>query len=475
MLQTFALPTLALALTAAIAAAEKPNVIYVLADDLGIGDLGCYGQKIIETPQLDRMAAEGLRFTQHYSGSNVCAPTRCSLMTGLHTGHTFIRGNAQNPDGPGQLPIPDSAFTLAELMKKAGYATAMFGKWGLGEPDTTGDPLTQGWDLYVGYTDQVRAHNYFPDFILKNGERVPLDNEVVYLPKTEWHKGTGSYSTGQHTYSHDVLEQDALDFIRAHRDQPFFLYLPFALPHDNGEAPELKMEVPDFGRYADKDWPINMKGYAEMVTRLDATVGRVLDLLAELDLDDHTLVIFTSDNGSYPHQKDPNLEITEFFDSNGPYRGTKRDMTEGGIRAPMLAWWPGTIAASGTTDHVSAHWDVMPTLADLSGAEIEGKTDGLSLVPTLRGETSAQAKHDHLYWEDGEDGDVGIREGRWKGILRGLHKNPDAKFEIYDLEADVGETTDLAAEKPELVARFHQLVREARTPSEEFPLTLPNP
>ncbi len=284
-------------LTLSASARTKPNIVLILADDLGIGDLGSYGQKIIETPRLDEMAKQGLRFTRHYSASNVCAPTRCSLITGKHTGRAYIRGNAQAGDGEGQLPIPDEERTLAEALQDAGYKTGMFGKWGLGNPGTTGDPLKQGWDTYLGYTDQVRAHNYFPDFLLSDGKRIPLDNEVNYLSKEQWHKGIGSYSTGQNVYSHDVIEEGALDFIREHKDEPFFLYIPFTLPHDNGEAPELKMEVPDFGRYANRDWGINHKGYAEMVTRLDASTGRILDLIDELDLGEDTIVLFTSDNG----------------------------------------------------------------------------------------------------------------------------------------------------------------------------------
>ncbi len=344
-------------------ARTKPNIVLILADDLGIGDLGCYGQKIIETPRLDEMAKQGLRFTQHYSASNVCAPTRCSLITGKHTGHTYIRGNAQSQCGEGQLPIPDEEKTLAEALQDAGYVTGMFGKWGLGNPGTAGDPLKQGWDTYLGYTDQVRAHNYFPDFLLKDGKRIPLDNEVTYLPKDQWHKGAGSYSTGQNVYSHDVVEEGALDFIREHKDGPFFLYVPFTLPHDNGEALELKMEVPDFGRYADRDWGINHKGYAEMVTRLDASTGRILDLIDELGLGENTIVLFTSDNGPMaPKKGNEDLSFSLFFDSNGPFTGYKRDITEGGIRAPLIVRWTGKVQPGTTTDFPSVQYRLLPDL-----------------------------------------------------------------------------------------------------------------
>jgi len=467
------LALLLLAATLAPAAGERPpNLVYILADDLGIGDIGPYGQEIIATPALDRMAAQGMRFTRHYSGSNVCAPTRCALITGKHTGRCVIRGNRQAPDAEGQYPLPADEVTVAELLQDAGYATGMFGKWGLGNPGTSGDPLKQGFDTYFGYTDQIRAHNYFPDFLLRDGERVPLDNEVTYLPEDEWHGGIGSYSTVQNTYSHDLIEEAALDFIRSHRDQPFFLYLPVTLPHDNGEAPELRMEVPDFGRYADKDWGINHKGYAEMVTRLDATTGKVIALLEELDLAGDTLVIFTSDNGAMKPAGKPDLRFSEFFDSNGPFRGYKRDIHEGGIRAPMIAWWPGTVAGGGESDHVSAHWDLLATACELAGTEPSANHTGISFLPTLLGRPERQRRHEFLYFEDGRDGDHAVIQWPWKGLRRNLDDNPDAPWEIYHLERDPGESRNLAAEQPERIERFAALVQQARTPSKLFPLPL---
>ena len=397
-------------------AKSQPNLVFILADDLGYGDLGCYGQEKITTPHLDRMAAEGMRFTRHYAGHNVCAPTRCSLMTGLHMGHAYVRGNKQAPDAEGQLPIPDEALTLAEVLRDAGYATGMFGKWGLGNPGTSGDPLEQGWDTYFGYTDQVRAHNYFPDFLLEDGKRLPLDNEVKYLSKSAWHKGIGSYSTVQNTYSHDLIAGAGMEFVRAHRDRPFFLYLPFTLPHDNGEAPELQMEVPDFGGYADHEgWSLNEKGYAEMVTRLDRSVGELLALLNELKIDENTLVLFTSDNGPVRVRDDkPDRRMTAFFDSTGGMRGSKGVFYEGGIRVPLIARWPGKIEASGMSDHLSAHWDLFPTLCEAAGITAPGGLDGISYLSTLLGKSSDQESHAYLYWEGGPRQSVAIRKGKWE-------------------------------------------------------------
>ena len=394
-------------------------------------------------------------------------------MTGKHTGRAFIRGNAQSQDSEGQLPIPDEEKTLAEALQDAGYVTGMFGKWGLGNPGTTGDPLKQGWDTYLGYTDQVRAHNYFPDFLLKDGKRIPLDNEVTYLPKDQWHKGVGSHSTGQNVYSHDVVEEGALDFIREHKDSPFFLYVPFTLPHDNGEALELKMEVPDFGRYADRDWGINHKGYAEMVTRLDASTGRILDLIDELGLGENTIVLFTSDNGPMaPKKGNDDLSFSLFFDSNGPFTGYKRDITEGGIRAPLIVRWTGKVQPGTTTDFPSVQYDYFRTFCDLAGAPEPTGTDGVSLVPMITGNPTEQKQPGFLYWEDAEDGDIAIRQGDWKALLRDLDKNPDAKLELYNLETDPAEENDLASTESEKATELRQLIGKVRTPSEHFPSAL---
>ncbi len=467
--------TLAVFLGASIALAADeapPNLVFILADDLGYGDLGCYGQEKIATPHLDQMAAEGIRFTQHYSGHNVCAPTRCALMTGLHMGRAYVRGNRQAPYSEGQLPIPDEALTIAEVLGDAGYASGMFGKWGLGNPGTTGDPLKQGWDTYFGYTDQIRAHNYFPDFLLKDGKRLPLDNEVKYLSKSAWHKGIGSYSTKQKTYSHDLIVEAAFDFVREHQDDPFFLYLPFTLPHDNGEAPKLQMEVPDFGRYASREgWSPNSKGYAEMVTRLDASVGQLLALLEELGLRDNTLVLFTSDNGPIRNRDDkPDRQVTKFFASSAGFRGTKGEFYEGGIRVPLIAQWPGKIAPGVITDHLSAHWDFFPTACELAGIAVPNNLDGLSYLPTLLSTEEGQKQHEYLYWEGGPKQSVAIRWGKWKAVIPDGRRLDEPVFEVYDLESDPAETTDLGPQNPDLQAAFRQIMSQAHEPSPHFPL-----
>ena len=442
---------------------DRPNVVLIMADDLGYGDLGCYGQSKIQTPRIDEMARQGMRFTDHYSGSNVCAPTRCSLVTGLHTGHCTIRGNRQAADAEGQWPLPADATTIGGQLQAAGYVTGMFGKWGLGNPGTSGDPLRQGWDTYYGYTDQIRAHNYFPDFLLRDGAREPLDNEVVYLSEKLWHKGIGSYATEQNEYSHDLIMDAALQFIRRNQGVPFFAYLPVALPHGNGEARGSQMEVPDFGPYADRsDWSVDAKGYASMVSRLDTSVGEVIDLLKQLELDENTLVLFTSDNG-------PVRTITPFFDSNGPFQGIKRDVYEGGIRAPLVAWWPGTITGGSETDHVSAHWDYLPTFLELAGRSAPANTDGISLLPTLLDQPADQRPHDFLYWEDGADGSVGIRVGKWKGILPPESADDLTTWRVFNLEKDPGETNNLAGSHPDLVTKFAEMFRRAHSASKLFP------
>lgn len=460
-----------------LSAADRPNLVLILADDLGYGDLGCYGSEKIRTPRLDAMAREGLRFTQHYAGNTVCAPARCCLMTGLHPGHAYVRGNRQYEGGEGQLPIPDEALTIAEVLREAGYATGMFGKWGLGNPGTSGDPLKQGWDTYFGYTDQVRAHNYYPDFLLRDGVRVPLDNEVVYLDSSLWHKGIGSYSTRQSTYSHDLIEAEALAFVRRHRDRPFFLYLPVTLPHDNGEAREQTMEIPDFGLYADQPgWTDNQKGYAAMVTRLDVTVGRVLDLLRELGLEQNTLVLFTSDNGPAPDgEGHKGGWIGTFFDSNGPWRGHKGQVYEGGLRVPLLARWPGRVPAGAVSDHPGAHWDFFATACELAGQAVPAGIDGISLRPTLLGRPGEQRAHSYLYWQSGPAGDIAIREGDWKGVWRGAGKSAEPRWEVYHLGRDPAETEDRAEAEPAQVAEFQRLFKAAHRPSVHFPLAVNQP
>lgn len=444
---------------------EKPNIIYILADDLGYADVEPFGQKIIQTPSLSKMAEEGIMFTQHYSGNTVCAPSRCSLITGLHPGRAYVRGNMQ-AEPHGQLPIPASSVTVSQLLKDAGYTTGMIGKWGLGNTGTTGDPMNFGWDLSYGYNDQVLAHNYYPEFLLRNGKKEMLDNVVKYVPETHWSKGLGSYSTEKNTYSHDLFTEEAIRFIDENKDRPFFLYLPYTIPHDNGEAPEdEKMEVPDFGIYAGQaEWNKETKGYAAMISRMDKDIGRILDLLTELGIAKDTLVIFTSDNGPMPDQV-----FTELFNSNGELKGGKRDLFEGGIRSPFIAWWPGMIKAGSTSDHVSAFWDFLPTACELAGIETPECRDGISYLPALLGRK--QDPHDYLYWETPLIGKaIAIRKGNWKAIKTNIGSEPDATFELYDLATDLGETTNIAADHPGILEEMEEIFTEAHVASEHFPL-----
>ena len=437
-----------------------PNVVFVLADDLGYGDLGSYGQELIATPVLDSLARTGMRFTQHYSGSTVCAPSRSVLMTGRHTGHTFVRGNGGD-DG-----LPDSIVTLAEVMQSAGYDTRMVGKWGLGTEGSSGEPTRQGFDDYYGYLDQVYAHNYYPEFLIRNGEREYLDNEVNYLDSTHWHGGRGSRTTVKNTYSHDLFMDDVTSFLRGRGGQtePFFLYLPFTIPHDNGEEVwDQRYEIPSQGDYADRDWENYERGYAAMISRLDGDVGQIVHLLDSLGLRENTLLVFTSDNGPLAHE---NLRR---FDSNGPLRGYKRDLYEGGIRIPLIVNWPGRVAAGTTSDHVSGFQDWLPTLAEVGGVGEVPPGDGISLLPTLTG-TGDQAAHDYLYWEFMEQGGkVAVREGDYKAVNADYFSNPEAAWELYDLAADLDESDDLAARQPEVLKRLRRHAAESHIPSQQFP------
>ncbi len=432
---------------------RKPNLIFLFADDLGYGDLGCYGQKEIKTPNLDRMAAEGMRFTQHYAGSTVCAPSRCVLMTGLHTGHCIVRGN-------GLVPLRPEDVTAAELLKGAGYATGLCGKWGLGEEGTTGIPNRQGFDHFFGYLNQVHAHNYYPEFLWRNEERVELENEVE-LAKTGYAQGVGGVATRKVEYSHDLIAAEALQFIERNKDRPFYLFLSMTIPHANNEAGEAGMEVPDYGEYEKKDWPEPQKGHAAMITRMDRDIGRVFALLKELGIDEDTLVIFSSDNG--PHREGGN--DPDFNDSNGPLRGIKRDLYEGGIRVPMIARWPGRIEAGTESSHVSGFQDFLPTACEVAGVEAPADVDGMSYLPALVG--GEQQEHEYLYWEFHErDAKQAIRTGRWKAIRT---VNTDT-IELYDLENDLGETNDIAEEYPEAVAKVREYLAGARTENPHWKL-----
>lgn len=447
---------------------SPPNFIFIMADDLGYGDVGAYGQQWIETPNLDKLAEQGMTFTQFYAGTSVCAPSRSVLMTGLHSGHTQVRGNKQYGYQNGQLPLPDSAKTVAEYLQQAGYVTGMIGKWGLGDPNTTGDPAKQGWDHYFGYTDQVLAHNYYPEYLWRNGEKVMLKNEVQYLDTALWHDGLGSYSTGQVEYSHDLFIQEALNFLSQNQHNNFFLYLPLTIPHDNGEQVDsLRFEVPSQGIYAARDWGRKEKDYAAMITRMDEGIGRITDYLEQSGLAASTVVFFTSDNGP---MKD--MPTTEFFNSNGPLRGAKRDLYEGGMREPFIVWWPGYITAGSTSDHQGGFWDILPTLLDLAGQPLPDNTDGISIKPTLTGQ-GQQLTHAYLYWEFHEGtGSQAIRQGNWKAVKLHVKENPDYPVELYNLSGDLGEENDIAAQHPDKVQELELLMQNARFPSKEFPLAI---
>ena len=433
--------------------ARRPNIVFILADDLGYGDVGCFGQKRIRTPRLDRLAAEGVRFTQAYAGSTVCAPSRCCLMTGLHTGHAHVRGNVL-------VPLRPEDVTVAELLKAAGYATGIVGKWGLGEPGTTGVPNRQGFDYWFGYLNQRHAHNYWPTHLYRNEDRVPLKNVV---PKED--KSGAGVASEKVEYSHDLFAREALAFVEKHRAEPFFLYLAFTIPHANNEAGREGMEVPGDEPYSDQPWPQAQKNHAAMITRLDRDIGRLMDRLKELGIDQDTLVIFTSDNG--PHREgggDP-----AFFNSSGPLRGIKRDLYEGGIRVPTLARWPGHVAAGTVSDHAWAFWDFLPTACDLAGVAAPKGIDGISFVPALVGKP--QPEHEYLYWEFHEGGFTqAVRMGTWKAVRRA---KGSGKTELYDLSTDLGEKSDVAAEHADVVARAETLFVTARTDSPHFPVARP--
>jgi len=437
---------------------ERPNVILILADDLGYGDLGCYGQKQILTPRLDRMAGEGMLFTRAYAGSTVCAPSRCVLMTGLHTGHCRVRGNG------GAFPLSQSLrpedVTVAEVLKTAGYRTALTGKWGLGDVGVQelGLPTRQGFDLMFGYLNQTHAHNYYPTHLYRNESRVELRNVVP----NETPKGAGTASV-KVDYSHTLIAEEALRFIRSHATEPFFLYLALTLPHANNEAGAKGMEVPDLGAYADLDWPEPQKAHAAMISLMDRDVGRVLDLLRELSIDGRTVVLFTSDNG--PHREGGN--DPDFNDSNGPLRGIKRDLYEGGIRVPWIIRWPGVVPAGTRNEHPVWFADLLPTLADLAGQPSPGNLDGTSLVPTLEDPKRALRRHAPFYWEFFERGfKQALLWEDWKLIKL----NAGQTTELYHLQDDIGEQRNLAAEHPDVVKRLEAALATARTDSPDWPV-----
>ena len=440
---------------------RKPNIVFILADDLGYGDVGCFGQEKIKTPRLDRMAAEGMRLTSHYAGHSVCSPSRCALMTGFHMGHASVTGNG------GRLKASD--VTVAMLLKDAGYRTCMVGKWGLfGRPGHPGSPNNKGFDHFFGFDNQGFAHFYYPEYLWRN------DQKVLY-PKNHNLRVNGEYRKGAGTYSHDELVREALGWVRRNREHPFFLYVPFCIPHAeltvpaDSMAPYLRLGWPETPRiegvgntgggknagygsqytrgYCGQSHP--HAAYAGMVSRMDRSVGMILDLLEELGLASHTLVLFSSDNGPSPEGG----QTLAFFKSSGPLSGHKRSMHEGGLRVPTIARWPGRIKAGSVSDHPSAFWDFLPTACDVAGIDPPDKIDGISYLPELLGDTDGQEKHTYLYWP------WAIRVGKWK-----LHPRGRDRFALYDLENDIGEKRDVAAEHPELVERYGRFFEEGKRP-----------
>lgn len=418
----------------------KPNVIFILADDLGYGDLGCYGQKRIQTPNLDRMAAEGMRFTQCYAGSTVCSPSRCAFITGKNTGHCTIRGNHRP-----ELPIGAGELTVAEVFKAAGYATALIGKWGLGLDGSPGAPERKGFDYFFGYPSQTSAHNYYPPYLMRGSEKVVL---------------AGNENGKRTVYSHDLFMQEAVDYVRKNRDHPFFLFLSLTIPHANNEERPNGIQVPSDAPYSKEDWPQVEKNFAASITLMDASVGRLLKLLKELGIDDNTMVWFTSDNG--PHSEGGHS--ARFFDSGGPLRGIKRDLYEGGIRMPLIVRWPGRIKAGVVTDQILAFWDLLPTFAALVGQPVPKGIDGISVLPALL--EDKRVPHPPLYWEFHEDGfSRAVRMGNWKGVSL----DPAKPLDLYDLTTDLSEKHNVAAGHPDIVKRIEQFMEKEHVPNPIWP------
>jgi arylsulfatase A len=444
---------------------KQPNILFILADDLGYGDLSCYGQKKFSTQNIDRLAKEGMLFTQHYTGCTVSAPSRSSLMTGQHTGHTPIRGNkGWTPEG--NWPLKADAFTIAELLKTRGYMTGAFGKWGLGYIDTEGDPNSQGFDEFYGYNCQSLAHNYYPDHLWHNKEKILLKEN------DNGKKGI---------YSADLIHQSAISFIEKNKNKPFFLFYPTTIPHAELLAKDEYMKLfrgkfePEKSFRGVDDGPTFRLGpygsqpeahatFAAMVKELDDYVGELLDKLKELGLEKNTIVIFASDNG--PHQEgggDP-----DYFNSNGDLRGYKRDLYEGGIRTPMLVRWPGKVKPGTRNDHISAFWDILPTMADISGAALPEGLDGISFLSSLTGKK--QKNHEYLYWEFHEQGGkVAVRMDSWKAVKLNIDKTPQGETELYDLSADIGESNNIALANPDIVKKMEAIMKQAHTPSIDFP------
>lgn len=440
-------------------APRRPSIVFILADDLGYGDLGCYGQSKIKTPNIDKLATDGMRFTSFYAGSTVCAPSRAALMLGQHTGHLRIRGNAA-----GASLQPDEV-TLAEVLKQGGYRTGLIGKWGLAAANLPGVPQKKGFDEFAGYLDNQHAHDYYTDHLWRYDPVTGFDGQEPLLENQGGQKGI---------YIPDMCTKAALNFIRRHkpdqfnRYRPFFLFLCYTTPHANNEEGRRTgngMEVPSDAPYSLEPWPQVERNKAAMITRMDADIGKLLDLLKEMKIVDDTIVCFTSDNG--PHKEggvDP-----QFFQSSGPFRGIKRDLTEGGIRVPLIVRWPDKIKPGTVSDQVWAFWDVLPTFAEIARLRPPEKIDGISFLPTLLGKPQTN-HHDFLYWEFHERGfHQAVRWGEWKGIRHGI----EGKLELYDLKSDPGEKADVAEKHPDMVAKVEECLKTARTESPQWPVRKP--
>jgi arylsulfatase A-like enzyme len=457
------------ALSACASTSEKeklPNIIFILADDLGYGDLSCYGQQRFTTPNIDRLASDGIKFTQHYTGCTVSAPSRSSLMTGQHTGHTPVRGN-KNWKPEGNWPLKGEAVTIAEMLKSKGYITGAFGKWGLGYIDTEGDPNKQGFDQFYGYNCQSLAHNYYPDHLWHNHEKIIL------------HENDSGKSGA---YSADLIHKEAIKFINDNSRKPFFLFYPTTIPHAELFAKEEYMKLfrgkydpeksfrgvdsgPTFRQGPYGSQPEGHAAFAAMIKQLDDYVGELVETLSANGLDKNTIILFASDNG-------PHLEAgadPDYFNSNGDLRGYKRDMYEGGIRTPLLVKWPGRIKPGSVTDHISAFWDIMPTLADITGAAEPENIDGISFLPTLVGKNK-QKQHEYLFWEFHEQkGKMAVRMGNWKAVKLNIDMDTEFQTEIYDLSEDPGETKNIARARPDILVKMEDIMKQAHVPSADFP------
>lgn len=442
---------------------RQPNIVLILADDLGYADLGCYGQQKTETPNIDRLAKNGLQFMQFYAGTTVCAPSRASLLTGLHTGHTAVRGNAgYQPEG--QTPLPDSVITIANILRDNGYETAAFGKWGLGYITTSGDPGKKGFDSFFGYNCQSLAHNYYPDHLWNNHERINFPENAA----------------ANAVYSADYIHARAMEFLGRKHEKPFFLYLPYTLPHGDVIAPQdsvYNYYVKKFNETARQPGPPKSDGeqhrfepyphaaFASMVTRLDKYTAAILQLLRDKGLEENTLVIFTSDNG--PHRE--NGGDPDFFSNHGALRGIKRDLYEGGIRVPFIAYWKGHIQP-GITQQTAVQYDLYPLFQQLAGIPADKKIDGISFLPLLRHETMKQ-QHDYLYWEFHENnGRQAVRWKHWKAVKLNVNRDAMAQVELYDLNKDPSEANNVAALYPEIAKKLAAMIRQAHQPNKQWPL-----